>query len=183
MGNTLKSNIAAVVLLFLSQRRSIGDVVSTEHELGSAANILSAHYNKVVEFVSRALSRGLDCGAVTNCGDMKGLDNSRRWRPHPNDFNFPGIIKYKPRTEGPRHLVFALAMHWGFKRDKTRLQMLMNLRPEIQVFTVAWSDDPVGKLPHLSSDFTTRRGLETVASYIKDRKSDPNQKVSVFLDY
>jgi hypothetical protein len=27
--------------------------------------------------------------------------------------------------------------------------MLMNLRPEIQVFTVAWSDDPVGKLPHL----------------------------------
>jgi hypothetical protein len=81
-------------------------------------------------------------------------------------------------------VLFALAMCWGFERDRIRLQMFLNSNPGAKIITVSENNHTLGSMPHLSSDFKTDRGHRKIAKRIKEERDRfPMTQIIVALDY
>ena len=116
-------------------------------------------------------------------------NSKSRSRPNKADFQFPlsfSFTKGARGVVGPINLVvFALAMHWGFRRNRVRLQMMQNLIPGTKIITVSESHDTVRpSLLHLDHDFSRDRGHRRIASRIaEERALYPGARILVVMDY
>jgi hypothetical protein len=192
--------IVSLILTFLMLRNSRLCTPDINMDLKTVEHMTTAKKDEIIKAINLALARKLSCGTIQNHiiqnpNHASQKDQSPAWwhgrkdhlwhgRCHPNDYSFPGLsktINHKAQT-GPQHLVFALAMHWGFPRDKVRLQMMLNLSPNTRIITVSETSATIGNLAHMNACFKGLRGIRTIAKAITAQKTS-SQTVTVLLDY
>jgi hypothetical protein len=141
-------------------------------------------------------------------GRRKRKNNSQGWKhqtnnplhrskPHPKDHQFQinsdNMIQPAPTATINRlhahtvpctTILLALAMGWDNDRDRLRLQMLQFLTPGTKVITVSRIPYTKGSMPHVTADFSMRRGQQDIIARIAlEKQTHPNARVVVVLDH